>query len=161
MSCLSISYVTSISTHITFLPTTTHIYLRIGISCTCISDSTTNPSLRTIIYLVFPLPNVLRISTVHHWCSIILRRIEISRIVNLNHIYLSFIPIMPTLLCFLLLWCHFTSRWACWSQKLLRWIISNNNVFLRNTSITGNFSGSSVILWIWVRLSTTSAVWMF
>jgi len=161
LSCLSISYVSPISTHITFLPTTAHIYFRIGISCTCISVSTTNPSLRTIIYLVFPLPNVLRISTVHHWCSIILWRIEISRIVNLNHIYLSFIPIMSTLLCFLLLWCHFSSRRARWSQKLLRWIITNNNVFLRNTSIAGNFSGSCVMLWIWVRLSSTSAVWMF
>ena len=164
MSCLSISYISSISTtHVTFLSTTAHIYFRIGISRTCISNSSTNPRLRSIWNLVFPLPNVFCISTVHHWCSVILRRIEISRIINLYHIYLSFIPIMSTFLVFLLLWCCFSSRRACWSQKLLRRIITNNNVFLRNTTIAGYFSGSScVILWIWVGLASTSTtIWMF
>lgn len=163
MSCLSTTYISSISTHVTFLSTTAHIYFRIGISRTCISNScSTNPRLRTIWNLVFPLSNVFCISTVHHWRSIILRRIEISRIVNLNHIYLSFIPIMSTFLGFLLLWCYFSSRRACWSQKLLRWIITNNNVFLRNTTIAGNFSsGSCVMLWIWVGLASTSTIWMF
>ena len=160
MSCLS-TYVSSISTHVTFLSSATHIYFRIGISRTCISNSSTNPRFRTIWNLVFPLSNVFCISTVHHWSSIVLRRIEISRIVNLYHIYLSFIPIMSTFLVFLLLRCYFSSRRACWSQKLLRWIITNNNVFLRNTTVAGNFSGSCVMLWIWVGLASTSTIWMF
>ena len=161
MSSLSISYVSSVSTHVAFLATATQIYFRVGISCTCISNSTTYPRLRTIWNLVFPLANVFRISSVHHWSSIVLRRIKISRIVNLNHIYLSFISIMSTLLVFLLLLRCVTSRRAGWSKELLRWIITNDNVFLRNTTITRNFSSPCVILWIWVGLSATSTIWMF
>jgi len=167
LSCLCISYVCSIATatHVAFLATTTHIYFRIGISSTSISNSSTIPRLGAIWNLIFPFPNVLRISTVHHWCSIILWRVEIIRIVNLNHIYLSFIPIMSSfwlLLLLLMLRSRCFSSWrACRSQKLLRWIISNNNVFLRNTTVAGNFSGSSVMIWTWVGLSGATRIWMF
>jgi len=159
LSCLSISYISSVSTHVAFLTTTTQIYFRIGISCTSISICSTNPRLRTIWNLIFPFTNVFCISTVHHWCSIVWWRIKISRIIYLYHIYLSFIPVMSRFLVFLIR--SFTSRRTSWSQKLLRRIISNNNVFLRNTTVTSYFSSSSVMIWIWVWLTSSTTIWVF
>ena len=148
--------------HISFLaPATAHVNFRICVCGTGFADSSANPRFWTISNLIFPFSNVFCICSVRHWTPIILRRIEIIRIVDLNHIHLGFISVVAS--SFLRVRIFTTSRRRSRSQKLFRRIVSNYNVLLRNTTVTGDINASSIMIWIWVREPSvsSSAIRMF
>lgn len=165
LSGLRVSDISLVISHISFLTSApTHVNFRIGVCSARFANSSANSRFWAIRNLIFPFSNVFCIRSVHHWPSIILRRIEIiSRIVDLNHIHLGLVAIVSASFLGVRIFST-TSRRRSWPQKLFRRIVSNYNVLLRNTTVTSDIHTSSIMIWIWLRdhsAIATSAIRMF